>query len=275
MDESCNPSIPAGGMEIKSAVLAGPTPVRDADAELTPLVSELIAVISSAATNLVTYAAKQADDRGASRRLCALTALCACGELRALLLLCMSRLGMEGRVQLRALNECLKRVVVYYRDAAFASETEGTLPNFQAAGLAKLDAADRERFAKRDEETARRFETMMKEAKPPIVITKNPVYMDSIIASLDPFRQWSYGQVVHATPIALAEISSRISPNADSIYDTDDGVQMLVAAVGMGLNITAHLVALGVEVKDTYHALEERFFGILDRSGLGPRDDAK
>jgi hypothetical protein len=51
---------------------------------------------------------------------------------------------------------------------------------------------------------------------------------------------------------------------------------MLVAAVGMGLNITAHLAALGVAVTDEYREMEARFAEVLERSGLaGPPEECE
>jgi hypothetical protein len=183
---------------------------------------------------------------------------------------------MEGRIHLRALDDCLKRVVVYFRDNVFALATEQTLPSFQADGLAKLSDADRARVAERDDETARRFDQTAQDAKPPLLITKNPAYKGPIVGSLDPFRIWVYSQVEHCTPIALAEISNRLSTYSEQTYNTDDGAQMLVAAVGMGLNITAHLAALGVAVTDEYREMEARFAEVLERSGLaGPPEECE
>jgi hypothetical protein len=91
---------------------------------------------------------------------------------------------------------------------------------------------------------------------------------------LDPFRRWAYSQVEHSTPIALAEISGRLSRYSENIYNTDEGVQLLVTAVGMGLIITAHLASLGVDVKQEYSEMEARLVGILERSGLAGIPDA-
>jgi len=273
MDDSLEPSVLGGGVEIKSTVLFGPLAIPNGDGDLVPLAAALIATISSAASNLVQHAAGATDERGAARRLCSLAALGACGELRALILLCMSGLAMQGRIHLRSIDEAMKRTVVYFNDQAFALETERSLDDFRAAGLAKIDEADRARFSARDEETAKRFERMMRNAKPPLLITKNPIYRGEIIASLGPFRYWVYGQVEHITPIALAEISNRLSLYSEQIYNTADGVQLLVTAIGMSLNIMAHLAALGVDVKEHYQALEARFEGVLERSGLAAPPD--
>jgi hypothetical protein len=273
MDESLEPSVPGGGVEIKSTVLFGPLPVPNGDDDLLPLAAALIATISSAASNLVQHAVGATDERGAARRLCSLAALGACGELRALILLCTSGLSMLGRIHLRSIDEAMKRTVVYFNDQTFALETERALADFRAEGLAKIDETDRARFTARDEETADRFEQLMQSAKPPLLITKNPAYRRETIASLDPFRHWFYSQVEHYTPIALAEISNCLSLYSEQIYNTSDGVQLLVTAIGMGLNIAAHLAALGVDMRDHFDVLKGRFEGVLERSGLaGPPD---
>jgi len=261
------------GIEIKSTVLFGPVAIPGADADLAPLLAQIVAVVSSGATNLVQYAANIPNERGAAQRLCALAALCASGELRALLLLCGSGLTMQARIHLRSLNDCLKRIVVYYKDQAFALETEKTLASFKAEGFAKLDDADRERLTKRDEETTRRFDQLMAETKPPPLITKNPEYKGPIGPTLDAFRYWAYGQVEHCTPIALAEISNRLSVESENIYFTEEGALLLIAASGMGIAITAYLSGLGISAKAECGEMRERLRGILKRSGLAGPDD--
>jgi hypothetical protein len=273
MDESAKPHVPAGGIKINSTVLFGPLQIPGADADLLPLVGRLIAVVSAAATNLIQYAASEKDERGAARRLCGLAALCACGELRALAILCTSGLTMQARIHVRSVSECLKRIVVYYLDRAFALDTERTLDHFKADGFAKLDDAAQVRITKRDEETTRRYEQMMNDAKPPLLITKNPTYKGEIVGALDPFRQWAYGQVEHCTPIALAEISGRLSRTSENIYFTDEGVLLLIAAVGMGLVITGYLAGLGVATKDDFHEMQGRIAAVLKRSGLSAPGD--
>lgn len=268
MDKNAKRARASGGIEIKSRVIFGPVPIPGADAELEPLIAGMIAVISAAATNLIHYAAAETAARGAARRLCALAALCACGELRALLVLCGSGLTLQARIHLRALSDCLKRIVVYDKDQDFALDTERSLPDFKASGFSKLDDTARARLAERDDEMMRRFDQLMDDAKPPLLMTKNPLYEDSIVATLNPFQYWVNSQVEHCTPIALAEISSRLSTDSESIYLTGEGMLLLVAAVGMGLAITAHLIGLGVSANADLTEMMGRFTAILKRSDL-------
>lgn len=272
MDENPDPEIPLEGVEVKSTTAFGPVPVGDAD--LLPLIGRLIAAISSAALNLLNGASGKTDELGSARRLCALAAVDAAGELRALTILCTTGLPMFGRIHLRSIDDCMRRLAVYFNDRAFAVTTESTLPDFQADGFSKLTDDDRARIAAREDDFAARFDALMAAKNPPLQITKHASYKSKPAVGLDEFTRWAYSQVEHCTPIALAEISNRLSLTSEQIYATDESVQLLVAAIGITLNILAHLAALGVAVKDEYHALEDRLAAILERSGLnGPAED--
>jgi hypothetical protein len=243
-------------------------PAKYGDPDLVPLIAELIAHISSAAVNLQNYASTKSDERSAARRLTALTALLAAGELRSIIALCTMGLAMESRIHLRTLDDCLRRISVYWNDANYAATIAATIEDYQADGIKKLTSDDRSRLASVDDAFSTRYETLVKSAKKPAWITEHPKYEKQPVG-LDSFTRWAYSQVEHASPIALVEISHRVSLDADATYATDDAVSINITSVGIALSIIAFLAAWGFkELRQQYVLLEARLEELLKRSGL-------
>lgn len=243
-------------------------PVKFGDPELLLLLAELIAHISSASVNLQNFAIKTTDERTAARRLTALTALLSAGELRAILALCTMGLAMESRIHLRTLDDCLRRIAVYWSDADFATTIATTIEHYQAEGIKKLDADDRARHAAADEAFGARYDSLVAGAQKPAWITDHPKYEKHPVG-LDSFTRWAYSQVEHASPIALVEISHRVSLEVDATYATDDVVSICVTSVGIALSIIAFLASWGFEnLRNQYVILESRLEALLKRSGL-------
>ena len=270
--EPCaSPEIPFEGVLVESKTCFGPVPVGDDD--LLPLVGRLVAVMSSSGMNLLKFVSGKDDELSAARRLAGLIALGAAGELRALVVLCTTDLPIFGRIHLRSIDDCVRRIAVYFSDHAFAKATAESLPNFQADGFAKLSDDFRKRIAAREDEFTARFDAIMAAKKPPLKITEHSKYKAKPIAGLDEFDRWAYSQVEHCSPIALAGFSNRLSTQSEQIYATGESVQLLIPAIGMSLNILAHLASFGVDVRNEINVLQERLAGVLRRSGLLADDD--
>jgi hypothetical protein len=253
-------------IEVKSNVVYGPFSVGDPD--LMPLVAKAISVLSAGGISLLAEPPLQDPDRDSARRLTALSALLAAGEARTIIVLVSTGLSLHSRIHLRTVDDLLRRINVYGKNPKVARETETTIKSFQAEGFAKLDAADRERIEKRDDEMSVRVAELLEKHPKPLWITDDEHYKKKHVAGLDDFQRWAYSQIEHGTVLALAELTPRLSANADDLYATADAPMLLTTTAGMLLAIMAHLSTWQVDVHEHFTAVQGRLSAVLAGPGI-------
>jgi len=91
-------------------------------------------------------------EKAAARRLTALSAIGAAGEFTSTRTSLHDRIADDGRIHLRSLDECLRRIAVYFADPDLATRTVQAFSDFQADGFAKLSEPDRILFTGRSSE---------------------------------------------------------------------------------------------------------------------------
>lgn len=247
------------------------------DPRLVGLTATAINVILSALRYARALPSASHPERFALQQLTIATASVAAAEAEALLSLTQLGLSSTAWIHLRAVGECDLRLRAYRGDTSFALRVyRSLLASQREAARFFSDEAINERLAELLELSA--------ETSTDRQLTGRLLSEAQQAAAIMQKHEWhAWSKSSHAEIIALARLASRITAHPEAPLHrliTDDGGSrfQLTRTISFLLAILASLAAIGIDVLELFHQINDRFttiareYGILDEDRDEPAE---